>query len=268
MEALRRQVSLAAGTAIALTLGLVAGCVTPGSNLLSTSRKPAGPPITSIAAMWQPKVIYGADPTQAGAEVPAILGRAYLFGPDMGFPQLADGDIVAELHPVLPNVPPGHGPALETWTFKKDDLNRACLRRDFLGQGYTLCLRWSTYRPDINQVLLKVRYHPAHGNPIYGESSMLTLNSAVEMTQVARQRQESPGSPAAVAGRPTGAIQQTSASQMAGQMAGQVPARPTAPAANLYQGNPVGAVVPVGGAAPAPVGAPVARPSSFNLGRP
>jgi hypothetical protein len=261
MEPLRRQVPLIARTTAALALALLAGCVTPGSNLFSWSKKPAVVPITSMAAMWQTQAPYGVDPTQGGAEVPAIVGRDYLFGPDRGFPQLADGAIVAELHLVFPNVPPGQTAPLETWRFDKDTLNHTCLRRDFLGQGYTLCLRWSTYRPEFAQVFIKVRYEPAQGNPIYGESSLLTLNTAAEACQVARQRQEglTPAANATAvnatpAARPTGLFQPVSASQIAGP----VPERPVFPAPNLVPGSPAG------------VAAPAPRTGAFNLnlGRP
>jgi hypothetical protein len=69
------------------------------------------------------------------------------------------------------------GPAqvqLERWTFDPLTLKRL-LRKDIIGWGYTLFLPWSTYRPEIAVVRLKLCYQPKNGSPLYAESAV-TLN--------------------------------------------------------------------------------------------
>src|SRR5262249_41445546 len=72
------------------------------------------------------------------------------------------------------------------WRIDQDTLQRL-LRRDMIGWGYTLFLPWGTYKPEITQVHLKVRYEPAHGTPVYSESSSMTLNKIGDIPVTTRQ---------------------------------------------------------------------------------
>jgi len=67
--------------------------------------------------------------------------------------------------------PDGRPVQLEEWTFQRDELKRL-LRRDAVGMGYTLFLPWSTYKPDVTQVQLKVAYLGSKGNPLYAINTM------------------------------------------------------------------------------------------------
>ena len=55
---------------------------------------------------------------------------------------------------------------------KKDILNSVCLRTDGIGQGYSLSLPWPSYRPDVAQVQLQVRYEPRKGLPVLTQNTV------------------------------------------------------------------------------------------------
>jgi hypothetical protein len=126
--------------------------------------------------MWQPEVMFAADPTHNGMPTPGLAGRLYLFGPETGHPLVGDGSLVVDLFDDSPVASGGQPKLLEKWCLDKDTLKRL-LRRDFLGQGYTLFLPWGTYRPDIHHVHLMVCYTPQKGSPLYAPSSPVTLSS-------------------------------------------------------------------------------------------
>ena len=63
---------------------------------------------------------------------------------------------------------------LEEWRFDRETLQRL-YKRDAVGGGYTLFLPWGTYKSEITQVRLRLRYEPTKGTPLYNESSTLVL---------------------------------------------------------------------------------------------
>src|SRR5581483_612242 len=81
---------------------------------------------------------------------------------------------------------------LEEWRIDSDTLKRLG-KRDMLGWGYTLFLPWSTYRPDVGQVRMKLAYVPVKGTPIFSES-VVTLNRPEEGESVVKVKEK--GGPA------------------------------------------------------------------------
>jgi hypothetical protein len=176
---LTRIARVAAGCGLALALLAGTGCVglSPftASNCDPCKDAPTGTPC-QVTTTWHREVDFVPDPTHDGQLTPGIAGRLYLFGPEIGFPLLAEGTAVVELFDETPR-PTGPNPvALEQWRVDPVTLKRLC-KKDTIGWGYTLFLPWGTYRPDIGVVKLKVRFEPAKGGaPLYAPESPLTLD--------------------------------------------------------------------------------------------
>jgi hypothetical protein len=165
-----------AGPGLLLACLLAGGCVTSAGSLLPGHEEGPYNGICQVVATWKNEVVYAADPTHGGAPTPGIAGRVYLFGPVIDFPRPGDGSVTVELYDETPTTRREQAP-LERWNIDRDTLKRL-QRRDFCGWGYSLFLPWATYRPEITQVWLKLRYTPAKGTPLYAESSPLSLNGS------------------------------------------------------------------------------------------
>jgi hypothetical protein len=159
-----------------MLLGSV-GCVAVDSFVLEAGMLPGAEPAAQVVAMWCNQVATTPDPAHNGEPVKGLAGRIYLFGPHIDRPVTGDGSLVVDLFTgPIDHAPPEQPPApLEEWRFDRDTLHRL-LRRDAVGWGYTVFLPWSTYRPDISHIYLKVRYEPRTGGPLYAASARITLN--------------------------------------------------------------------------------------------
>ena len=161
-------------TPLASFLLLLSGCVTLDGGLI-----PAGPPApgtpAQVIATWQPEVYFAPDPAHNGDESPTLVGRVYLFGPEIKYPMAGDGSLVVDMYEGA--VQPGSNVSpLEEWRFDPTTFHNL-LKRDAIGWGYSVPLSWGTYRPDITRVQLRVRYDPAKGTPLYAQSSSMALNN-------------------------------------------------------------------------------------------
>jgi hypothetical protein len=167
------------------------GCVGTGSFLNSGNEKPTGN-VCQVLVTWNPEVVFAPDPAHGGTPAPGIAGRLYLFGPEINYPLTGDGCVVVDLYDDTPSAG-GKAPVLlEEWRIDKDTLKRL-ERRDAVGWGYTLFLPWGTYRPEITQVQLRLRYETGQGAPLYAESSPVVFNKgSVPAPQVA-SRPPKPG---------------------------------------------------------------------------
>ncbi len=157
-------------------LGVVfaSGCVTTAELLPGHEAPPAGK-VAQVHATFHNQVIFSPDPANGGANGPGLAGRLYLFGPDMGYPLVGDGAVVVDLFDPTQPGPDGKPKQLERWVLNKDLLQR-CLRKDTIGWGYTLLLPWGTYRQDLAQVLIKVRYDAPKAPPIYANPITVVFN--------------------------------------------------------------------------------------------
>jgi hypothetical protein len=214
-------------------LALAAGCIgTRPFTVLEGSKE--NPPVHQVAATWQPNVIYTPDPAHGGTPIPGLAGRLYLFGPEFGHPMISEGSVVVDLYDDTPVASGGKAKMLEKWHLDKDTLKRL-VRKDMIGEGYTIFLPWGTYRPEITQVHLMVSYTPTKGNPLYAPSGPLNLTSNLPAPQVVSRTVASPSVPT-----PAGP-------------AGPGQAPPVNPAPGTVQGLP---------ASPAPGTAPLAQNSA------
>jgi hypothetical protein len=166
-------------TAIAgLTVVLTSGCVNTEPFLAGKEAPPTGP-VCQAAGAWNNEIAYAADPTHFGQMNPGLAGRIYLFGPIADFPRIGEGSLVVDLYDET-HVPSSQQKVpLEEWYFDKDTLKRL-VRRDYIGWGYTVFLPWGTFKPEISQIRLKVRFEPVNGNAaIYDESSVTIHKTGV-----------------------------------------------------------------------------------------
>jgi hypothetical protein len=155
-----------------LTLCL-AGCVNTTGFLVAGVEKPTGIPCEAVLAC-NPEVIYKPDPANRGAPTPGLGGRMYLFGEGSDCPLTGDGCVVLDLYD--DTHPAGNNPIpLEEWRIDRATLKRL-LRRDAVGWGYTLFLPWGTYKPEITQVQLRLRYEPVNGTPLYAETCSIVFH--------------------------------------------------------------------------------------------
>ncbi len=151
---------------------ILTGCVTlPTTDSLTsfTHELPC-----QIITTWQPDVIQTQDSVNNGRPLLGLGGRLYIFGKEIGKPLKTKGTVVVDLYDLskTQSEEPVH---LEQWTMDSKVLTQLG-RNDPLGFGYTMFLPWSTCRPEVNQVLLKVKFQPKHGYPLYTECGPMTIN--------------------------------------------------------------------------------------------
>jgi hypothetical protein len=158
---------------LAALLGLAVGCVGLDTFLVHTDDRPTGV-VCQVVTTWQNTVMFSPDQVHGGTPVPGITGRLYLFGPEISTPLVGDGGVMVDLYDDAPKAQGGQPVMLEEWRLDADTLKKL-LRRDPIGWGYTLFLPWGTYRPEIRQVHLVLRYNPAKGTPIFSSESPLLL---------------------------------------------------------------------------------------------
>jgi hypothetical protein len=164
--------------ALVLVLGgcLSSGCVTTGGALLGDS-KPREVPV-QLGVMWNHEVAFAPDPVHNGTPTPGLVGRIYIFGQVIGTPLEGDGALHVELWEGGGSNRPT---ALEQWDIDPVTL-RKFQRRDAVGPGYSVFLPWSTYRPDLTNVVMKVAYKPKTGAPLYASPSSLVLTTSMDPT--------------------------------------------------------------------------------------
>src|SRR5438132_14055413 len=63
----------------------LAGCVSTGSFMNLGVETPGSVPC-QVVATWNPGVVSTTDPVHDGAQTPGLVGRIYLFGPEIGCP--------------------------------------------------------------------------------------------------------------------------------------------------------------------------------------
>ncbi len=162
------QMSLRRGALLLVLAGcLSGGCVSIGG--LVGLNGPKETPV-QIGVFWNHEVTFAPDPAHGGTPSPGLVGRVYIYGHNMGVLLETEGALHVELSD-------GSGkPALEQWNIDAETMKKF-QRKDFLGAGYSVFLPWSTYRPELTHVVLKVAFQPKEGVPLYASPSALVLNT-------------------------------------------------------------------------------------------
>ena len=158
---------------VAPLLVLLGGCVGMDVNPPGCDGPPAPGTPCQVTAIWDHQIHFTADPTHGGAQIPALGGRVYLFGPEIKYPMTGDGKLQVEVYDGT--APPGAAVApLEVWQFDPDTMQRL-LKRDFVGWGYTIPLVWPDLSPTVRSVRVKVCYQPSKSAPLYSEGESMTI---------------------------------------------------------------------------------------------
>jgi hypothetical protein len=155
---------------------VVAGCVTHQTlNPIDPGPPPVG--VDSVAAFWEKRVQWGSDPLHGDKRTPGLAGRVLLFAPNSKgdlLPVAGDGDLIVDLFDdasQLAGQPPRN---LEKWIIKNDTLKKR-MNKDLVGVGYSLELPWSTYKPEITRIHLRVTYQPPKGRGEVRTTSSTTM---------------------------------------------------------------------------------------------
>jgi hypothetical protein len=156
------------------------GCVNTAGFLLPGVEKPNTVACEAVLAC-NPEIVFKPNPANRGEPTPGIAGRMFLFGEGSSCPLIGDGCAVVDLyddtHPLGSNPIP-----LEEWRIDRATLKRL-LRRDAFGWGYTLFLPWGTYKPEITQVQLRLRYEPVNGTPLYADNCSIVFRKGNATSQ-------------------------------------------------------------------------------------
>jgi len=166
---------------LAMLLLAAAGCSTTADFISCFSDGPPPGDATLVSAVWHDQVLFCPDPVNGGVMSPGLNGRLFFFGPNMGFPLAANGDVTIGLFDPAEKGPDGSPKFLGTWRIEKAMLPQF-LRHDTVGWGYSLLLPWPSYRPEIKQVEIRVRYDPAKkGLPIYTQPATICFNHILDV---------------------------------------------------------------------------------------
>ena len=147
----------------AVCLILASGCTTLDVGLGCGDGPPRGD-VRSVQVRWFPEIASAPDSTRGGAENKGIVGRLYLSGA-IALKECyeAEGDVTVFLY--NDSVPVEQGmeqTPMEGWKIDRVTLQKLA-RKDVVGWGYTLFLPWSSYRPDVTRVHMKLQYDRPKG---------------------------------------------------------------------------------------------------------
>lgn len=129
-----------------------------------------------LAVTCRKQVQYGVNPVNQ-EPVPAIACRLYLFDSTGGEPITADGKVEIELYDDTGRNLEKQSQLIERWLIDNNMLKQSMVR-DAVGAGYSLTLPWSTYKPEITQIHLVVKYQPTSGTPLTKVSQVTSLEHA------------------------------------------------------------------------------------------
>jgi hypothetical protein len=174
------------GVSLALAgLALATGCESlekysakEGFNMGFLKKKE--PPV-QIVSTWKPEVIFVPDPANQGNPNPGLAGRIYLFQSDLGKSTTCEGKLDIDLYDL--GVVNGGAPVhLERWEYDSASLAKL-IRKDPIGDGYTVFLPWGSYRSDIQKIQLKLRFDHGGSFPIYADTGPITLNGPLKVVR-------------------------------------------------------------------------------------
>jgi hypothetical protein len=164
-----------------LALAMWAAVLTPGchsldkpTDLTKGPPPPTGTPV-EVSTFWQSKIYMLPDPGNNGAKGPGLIGRVFLFSPDLK-PISCEGELDVELYDdQYERYPGSKGPVkIEIWKIDKVTLNKL-IQKDDIGWGYTLFLPTDRCTPNVTRVHLMVRFTPDHGHTLYSQSNTMKV---------------------------------------------------------------------------------------------
>jgi hypothetical protein len=183
-QSIRRGRLLRAASLTMVLLTGIPGCL-PDSFLIDPAKTAAAP--CQISTRWGHVVQFPPDPVNNGKPTPTIAGRVYLFGKDLTTPIRAEGVMMIKLYDDSPEAV-NKEEVLEAWLIDPSNLKKF-ERRDAAGWGYTVVLPWGTYRPDLKNVRIQVRFDITGGkDALYSGMTPLTFeNDSAPKVQIAHK---------------------------------------------------------------------------------
>jgi hypothetical protein len=150
-----------------------------GDGLATTQAKVGEP--ARLTAAWNNKVIYAPDPTHGGDPVPGLMGKMWVFGPDISVPLSLDGEIFVGAWDNGPTINGGQPVLLEAWHIDPEAAKKI-RRRDFIGgEAYNLFLPWSQYTVDLKQINVVARFNAPDGRSLVSAPETLTLDHSATL---------------------------------------------------------------------------------------
>lgn len=176
------------GLGLALLAG--SGCIST-SYFLALTGHDCADTASAVHSWWDSRVRVARDSVNGGAPLPGLAGRVYIMDANE-LPIACKGRLNVDLYDVTGGT--GTEKLLERWQLDNDTLQR--LRRcDKIGEGYTLFLPWSTYRPEVARVRLHITFFPEKGAPLYADPvTFAPRNEAAATPVVVRQQTVPAGS--------------------------------------------------------------------------
>lgn len=149
------------------------------------SMTPAKPTeLARVTAAWNNKIIFAPDPTHGGELMPGIMGRLYLFGPDEAVPLATEGELVVGVWDNSPKTTGGQPKLLELWYIDRDTMKKL-MKKDFMGNGYTVFLPFSKYHVDLKQINVLARFNSVDGRSMMASPEILTLDHSAALQRAA-----------------------------------------------------------------------------------
>jgi hypothetical protein len=190
------------------TLALVIGCGTknadtsPAANNNTESKKDADDKAPASAgeklattksearveATWEGKLKSYMEPASAAATTGtppsagcAVAGRVRLFLTEKGKPQETDGSLTVMLYDCSPDSGLAEPLRIQEWHFEGELLKYFHAEND-ADSEYSFVLPWNTYKKDMTNVRIDVKYEPKTGSALTTKGEVLTLDHS-EMTE-------------------------------------------------------------------------------------
>src|SRR5258708_4845348 len=128
-----------------------------------------------LVSTWDKKVAYAPDVSRGGAVMPGLVGRIYLFGPDMAVPYIGDGSLIVDLYDSTPRGPDSQ-PKLTDHLDVDPTALRSFAKTDFVGKGYDIFFPWFNCSQEVTQVYLQMRYTAANGDSYFHQSGTFAVD--------------------------------------------------------------------------------------------
>lgn len=156
-----------------------------GDGLTTTAAKPGE--VARLTAAWNNKIIYAPDPVHGGEPVPGLMGKLWLFGPDVSTPLTADGEIFVGAWDNGPTINGGQPVLLEVWHIDSEAAKRI-RRPDFIGgDAYNLFLPMTQYNVDLKRINVVARFNGADGRCLVSAPETLTLDHSATLQRAAER---------------------------------------------------------------------------------
>ncbi len=165
--------------AVAGAAFLAAGCAqlpTHGMFETISHREKPNCGVSQVIMIWDNRIRLANDTEHGGTPYPVLAGRMFLFNEATKQPLTVTGDVICDIYNATNPNPTGDDAKPYRVTLTKDKLP-LLLRKDMVGEGFTIVLPWFSYRPDITKVKLQLQFKPENGSPVYADPALLTLKT-------------------------------------------------------------------------------------------